>query len=335
MTDADAEVLVVGAGIAGLTAAATLAAAGRSVIVVDKGRGVGGRMATRRIGEAVFDHGAQFFTMPGEELTSLAEQWRDAGVAVPWFHGRLLPDGSMDPDGHVRWRGTPSMTAVAKHLARDLDVRTGWRLTSLTATGSGWRAEVDEGQPIHAEATVLTAPVPQALALLDAGGVTLSVEDDLELRAVEYHPCLAVLARLDAPAGLPAPGAWRLDTEPVEFVADNQAKGISPVPALTVHAGPRTSREWWDRSDDEVVSGLLAAVPGLVAGPVDGAAQVHRWRFARPVECRGEPARVLADLPPAVLAGDIFSGPLVGGAARSGLAAARLLHRLWANPHSE
>ena len=336
MTDAspDAEVLVVGAGIAGLMAAATLAGAGRSVIVVDKGRGVGGRMATRRIGDAVFDHGAQFFTTPGEELTSLAEQWRDAGVVVPWFDGRLCPDGSMDPDGHVRWRGASGMTAVAKHLARDLDVRTGCRLTSLTATGRGWRAEVADGEDIRADALVLTAPVPQSLALLDAGGVALSTVDDAELRAVEYHPCLAVLAVLDGPAGLPAPGAWRLDTEPVEFVADNQAKAISPAPALTVHAGPRTSREWWDRVDADVAAGLLAAVPGLAAAPVDGAVQVQRWRFARPVQCRPEPARLLADLPPAVVAGDVFAGPLVGGAARSGLAAARLLHSLWADSRS-
>ena len=331
MTDPDADVLVVGAGIAGLMAAATLAGAGRSVIVVDKGRGVGGRMATRRIGEAVFDHGAQFFTMPGAELTALAEQWADAGVAVPWFRGRLLPDGAMAPDGHVRWRGAPSMTAVAKHLAHDLDVRTGWRLTSLTPTGSGWQADNDDGEAVRSDAVVLTAPVPQSLALLDAGGVTLSSVDDLELRAIEYHPCLAVLAPLDAPAGLPGPGAWRLDTEPVEFVADNQVKGISPVPALTVHADPRTSREWWDRSDAEVVSSLLAAVPGLAAAPVDGVAQVQRWRFARPVECRAEPARVLVDLPPAVVAGDVFGGPLVGGAVRSGRAAAGLLHSLWAD----
>ena len=42
-------VVVVGAGVAGLTAARSLAAFS-DVVVVDKGRGVGGRLATRRIG---------------------------------------------------------------------------------------------------------------------------------------------------------------------------------------------------------------------------------------------------------------------------------------------
>ncbi|MSO32728.1 MAG: FAD-dependent oxidoreductase, partial [Ilumatobacteraceae bacterium] len=60
-------VVVVGAGIAGLTAARALSHAGHSVIVLDKGRSVGGRMATRRIGDATVDHGAQFFTVRSDD----------------------------------------------------------------------------------------------------------------------------------------------------------------------------------------------------------------------------------------------------------------------------
>ena len=43
----DADVVIVGGGIAGLVAARELVASGLRVIVLEKGRGVGGRMATR------------------------------------------------------------------------------------------------------------------------------------------------------------------------------------------------------------------------------------------------------------------------------------------------
>ncbi len=56
------DVLVIGVGMSGMAAASELSRAGRKVMVVDKGRAVGGRMASRRIGEAVFDHGAQLIT---------------------------------------------------------------------------------------------------------------------------------------------------------------------------------------------------------------------------------------------------------------------------------
>jgi hypothetical protein len=113
----------------------------------------------------------------------------------------------------------------------------------------------------------------------------------------------------------------------LDWVADNQRKGISPVPALTVHAGPSTSRDLWDAPDAEVVSALLGAVPGLAAAPVADGVQVQRWRYARPVSPSDDLARKLLGLPPVVLAGDAFAGSRVPGAAASGWAAAELLLR--------
>ncbi|MFW6261976.1 MAG: FAD-dependent oxidoreductase, partial [Spirochaetota bacterium] len=81
------DVLIIGAGIAGLTAARRLVDAGRDVIVVDKGRGVGGRMATRRFSGATFDHGAQFISVRTEEFGSIMERWLADGVAELWSHG--------------------------------------------------------------------------------------------------------------------------------------------------------------------------------------------------------------------------------------------------------
>ena len=74
--------IVVGAGISGLLAAGALQGEGWNVTVLDKGRGVGGRMATRRVGGGTFDHGAQFFTVRGERFAGLVEDWLEAGVAA-------------------------------------------------------------------------------------------------------------------------------------------------------------------------------------------------------------------------------------------------------------
>ena len=55
--------IVVGAGIAGLCSAHVLQDSGMPVVVLDQGRAVGGRLATRVIKQGVFDYGAQFFTV--------------------------------------------------------------------------------------------------------------------------------------------------------------------------------------------------------------------------------------------------------------------------------
>jgi predicted NAD/FAD-dependent oxidoreductase len=321
-------VLVIGAGIAGLVAARDLQADGAEVVVVDKARGVGGRLATRRLGDegATADHGAQFFTARSAEFAAEAAAWLADGVAEPWFTGVLGREGIVADDGELRYRGVPAMTGIAKHLAAGLDVRLQARVAFLETLGAGWRASFEDPEvaPIEADAVVITAPVPQALDLLLR--VPLDRVDLLSLDAIEYHPCIALMVATTVPDALTlAPlGARRPSGEPVAWVADNQVKGVSPAPSITVHAGPETSDELWRQPDDEVRRVLGAAV-GLDPAAVV-ASSVQRWRYAQAVRAHPEPALVLRGLPPAVVAGDAFGeGGRVEGAARSGMAAARLL----------
>jgi predicted NAD/FAD-dependent oxidoreductase len=326
-TTTTSTVVVVGAGAAGLSAARRLAGDHR-VMVIDKGRGVGGRMATRRLGSATFDHGAQFVTTHSPEFADEVERWCDAGVARPWYRGRVGASGVQDHDGHVRYCGATSMNAVAKHLADGLDVRRSTRATAIEAQGERWRIPLDTGDELLADAVVLTAPVPQSLELLAAGSTVLGDEDRRALERIEYEPCLAVMACLDSPAELPDPGAVAPTAGPLEWIADNHAKGISAVPALTLHAGAEASSALWDVPDELVVAELVAAA-GVAIGRalVATDSSVQRWRYARPSVSHPERCLAASGLPPLVLAGDAFGEPKVEGAVRSGSAAAAALRQ--------
>ena len=65
--------IIIGAGLSGLVAAHELVKNNWEVLVLDKGRGVGGRLATRRAAEAKFDHGAQYFSTKTPDFQSFAE----------------------------------------------------------------------------------------------------------------------------------------------------------------------------------------------------------------------------------------------------------------------
>ncbi len=315
--------IVVGAGLSGLTAARSLAG-DFEVVVLDKGRGVGGRMATRRIGAATLDHGAQFFTTHTAEFAEVVARWVAAGVAQPWFAGRVGPHGVDEADGHVRFRGVASMNAVAQHLAEALDVRRSTAVQAVTRSDEGWLVTTVDGAEFATDAVLLTAPVPQSLALLAAGGVELADDDRRALQAIEYEPCLAVMAVLDGPPSLPPPGAVDPADGPIDWMTDNHRKGVSAVPAVTIHATAEFSREHWQADDETVVAALLAAA-NLGAGALAEATQVQRWRYARPITVH--PTRHLAARGHAglVFAGDAFGGAKVEGAVLSGIAAAEVL----------
>lgn len=306
-------ITVIGAGLSGLVAARSLASRGHSVIVLDKGRGVGGRLATRRIGEAVFDHGAQFFTVRDPKFQALVDGWLAADVVRVWCHGF-----GAEQDGFPRYVGSAGMTSIAKHLAMGLDVRTSALVFSvLPAATGGWTTTLDTGEAFDSDAIILTAPIPQSFGFAFTGGV----EFPEELRTIDYDRTLGLLVALDGSPAIPSPGALQNPDGVFSFVGDNQAKGISPVPAVTFHANPQWSAEHWDTPHDEAEELLRSAAAAYLGNASILASNFKRWRFATPQ--RNWPDRFWSnDAGNMVVAGDAFAGPRVEGAALSGLAAA-------------
>lgn len=313
--------VIVGAGVAGLAAARELTRGGAVVIVLEADSRVGGRLASPAFGGAVFDDGAQFFTARSERFRAMADDWLRAGTAVEWSRGFADADGRYEPDGRPRYSGAAGMESLARDLARDLDIRHGQRVERVERAEGGWRIVTTGGESHVADAVILALPVPSGLNLLDAGRVALPAEARGALDALEYDPCISVLAALDGPSGVPKPGGVQLGTEPVRWLADNQRKGISAVPAVTIHAATGYSRERWAAADAEIVRELVTSVRGLLTADV-GEARVSRWRYSQPREPRSESCLLALAIPALVFAGDAFGDAKVEGAALSGLAAA-------------
>ncbi len=311
------DVLIVGAGIAGLLCAVELHRAGLRVRVLDKGRGFGGRMATRRMGGGRIDHGAQYFTVREPRFQRYVDGWLEAGVVCEWF--RHLPEDS-NPEGYPRYRGANGMTDVPKALAAEVDVRREQRVVSLARETDGWRAETVSGACFHGSRLVLATPLPQSLMLLDTSGVRFANGKEEALRAVHYEKGLATLAILDGPSGLPAPGGVKIREAPLTWIADNRMKGISPeVHAITLHADPEFSETHWDSPDAVRGPLMLEAAGGWLASDVVEYA-CHRWGFTTPVNPWPERYFMNEGLG-LLLTGDAFGGRRVEGAALSGLAA--------------
>lgn len=311
-------VVVVGAGISGLLAAGELHRQGVKVTVLDKGRGVGGRMATRRSGNLVFDHGCQFFTARTPEFQRLCRQWVQEGVARQWF------DSDRD-GGHPRYRGVPSMTAVAKCLARDQAVCRGEKVIWMNYQRGTWILRTEAGQEYDAHYVILAMPVPQALELLENSGIVLPERARASLARIKYDKTITVLAELDGPSGLGAAGILELDEpEPLRLIVDNHLKGVSPDGvAVTLHSGPAYAERRFDDSKNVWIDRLTRTAEPHLKSRIKSAT-AHRWRFANSLgkqeeDCYFNPKLHL------MLAGDGFGGPRVEGAALSGLAAGRKL----------
>ena len=325
MSENQRSCVVVGAGISGLLVAKALNEKGWTVTVLDKGRGVGGRMATRRIGRGNFDHGAQFFTVRGERFAGLVEDWLGAGVATEWTRGFADPEGRPNEDGYPRYRGTEGMTSIPKYISRGLDVRTGEKAVRVDDTDDGWEVVCESGSRVAGNALVLTAPVPQALDLASSGSYSLPDGARRQLEAISYDPCLALMVLLDGSTGVPEPGGMQIKGEPLDWIGDNRRKGISEAPAVTVHAGPEWSRSHFEDDETAITESMISRAGDLLGTDLSPAVvetSLARWRYSWVTNPHPDPCLIASDDPPLLFCGDAFGQPKVEGAALSGLAAA-------------
>lgn len=307
------DIVVVGAGLSGLTAARSLQEKRHKVIVLDKGRGLGGRMATRRISTsdgstAVFDHGAQFFTVRDQQFQKLVDEWITDGIVREWCRGFV------SEDGHPRYVVNNGMTALTKHIAQGLDVRTStlvFAIKPCDVDPARWTVVIDDNSRIDCDAVVMTCPLPQSYSLT----VTTGVELPQDLLLTDYDRTIGLLAVLDGPSAVPAPGGMQNADDVFSWIGDNQAKGISSIPAITFHANPTWSSAHWDDSLEDGLALITQAAQKYLGNAQIVASEYKKWRFATPRKVWPDPFFAAGTL---VFAGDAFAGPKVEGAVLSG-----------------
>ncbi|MFZ4754708.1 MAG: NAD(P)/FAD-dependent oxidoreductase [Miltoncostaeaceae bacterium] len=305
-------VAVIGAGIAGLVAARDLTAGGHEVVVIEKSRGLGGRMAARRVEGMVLDHGLPVLEVPSGGV--LAGLVRD-----------LAADGLVHLDGDaVAWPA--GMTVLPKAMAGAVEVLLGTRVSALRESGEGIEIAQDQGNTISmVDAVVITAPAPQAVELLATLPDAVARVD--ALRAVEYDPAVMVLAGLsiDEPGWLAA----RPDSAPIAYVINEAVKGRAPIDGVipvVIRLRPDDSARLFDAPDDTVLGEVLPALAGVMghAAPTVWT-QVKRWRYAT-ARTRIDQEVVNPAGSRVIIAGDaVAAGPGIEDVARTGQWAARRL----------
>ncbi len=307
MTPDRKPVVVIGAGIAGLACARRLAQAGLPVLVVDKGRGIGGRVATRRAGGLQFDHGAQYVTAEAAGFTDVLESLSQNGKVALWA------DGS----GRSHTVGTPGMSALPKALGAGLEVRQNALVSGVQAVAGTWQVRVGDADLV-AERVVITVPAPQVAGLLGAGHPLV-----MALHPVRLAPCLTLMAAIDGPA----PFVTRKDADdPLAWIAQDSSKPGRPggdATAWVAQASTAFSLHHLEKTPAEIAALMLPLLLDRLGATPDSVTHVeaHRWRHARVTTALGQPF-LRSDDASLYLGGDWCIGPRVEAAWTSGTAIA-------------
>lgn len=345
-------ILIIGAGVSATALALRLAATDvgektqseLTITLVDKSRGVGGRMATRRRDGFAFDHGAQFFTARSAEFRALIEAEMARGTVAEW-RPRLTTLEKQRPAYKREWFephyvAAPSMTALCKSALGQLsergaaELRLGAQVTSLErsdgAAGARWRAMCGD-EPLGSYDFVVSAAPCRQTELLFAGTGFAGTE---AMARASHLPCFSLMVGLERMPELNFDLAV-VKQSPIALIVANDSKpGRIGRGSLLVHSDNEWARDHLEDDLASVQAHLLGELSALV--PIEAEAlshvDLHRWRFAKTELAADDD--FLLDAPNALAAcGDwclggrvedaFLSGYRLGDALRQHLAAGR------------
>lgn len=285
--------LIIGAGLSGLLLGQGLKEKNVDFLILEKSRGVGGRLATRRIDNQGFDHGAGFLKFD-PTLINLTHE-------MNLHHSIKLSDEGMVFEG--------GMTTLPKALAQNLPIQKETRALKIEKNKDHWIVDTESGESFITKILVITAPIPQALELLKDSGIELSPKSNLT--KVTYSK-----------------GVLALFVAKTQGFPENPGLGVHsilPMGMRSLHPEGfvlRMKEEWSENNFDQVNEELLKRLTLIFEAafkekPSITSAELKKWRYLQPLKSLKVPYEEAA--PSLFLCGDGFLYPDVRGSIHSAL----------------
>ena len=289
-------IAIIGAGIAGAAAARHLGQYGLETAVFDKGRGVGGRLATRRDAGRAYDHGAPFVSASGGHFARFLHECVQNGTAAVWG----------DRGVEARMIGLPGMSAIARSALSGAEVRPAFEVAALERDAAGWTLVAKDGDRAAGyEAVLVTVPSPQAAPLLRPVHTAFAEAAD----DASYSPCWTLMmAGEGIDAAMAGTAEDALAADGIAMLVPNGAKSGRGADTLVAHAGAAWSQARLEDERPAVAADLAALVCRRLGLPEPEVAMAHRWRFARLARVSGRGPDYDADAALGI-AGDWCLGP--------------------------
>lgn len=300
--------IIVGAGISGLYAAYHLQKKGLSVLLIEKSKSVGGRMATRRVENYKFDHGAQFIDSSISENSDLDKILTESSTLSPW----------VTKNDRILKASQNGMTQIPKFLARDLNIVFSERVIQINLENKELNEILCESQNKYScKNVIFSSPLTQSLDILDQSNLSYPSS----LKEIRYASAIVALFSLhDIPLALKSMTYLDKISDEILSISNQESKKVSPHPAFTMIMTPNWSSQYFNESEQDLIQILkdkfikqIAASEAFSFKDV----QIKKWRFSHPLNTHTSVYLKLPHQKNVYLIGDAFGGASVTGAVKS------------------
>jgi renalase len=279
---------IIGAGIAGMTAASRMSGEGYKVAVFEKARGTGGRLSSKRVtaangGFMAFDLGCVSITAKSEAFSDQLEDWHSKGVVEPWC---------LDHQDLTHYVAVPRNSALTRYLSKELECHYSTRVSSIQRVNDLWHLftteDESEGEKLLAisKNLIIAAPPAQTFDLLPIDSplkgelesvkvgaqwvMGLEIDNALSGSHSIQYPQSDVIYSISQESRKPG----RRDSE------SHNDNHLGPV-ILQVQARSDWTSNHLDSTKDQVIAALSAELEHCLQQPLEVInAYAHRWLYS-------------------------------------------------------
>jgi renalase len=277
---------VIGAGIAGLTAASEISRRGYKLAVFEKARGTGGRLSSKRVANAdgkfmAFDLGCVSLTGATESFSQQLKDWHLKGVIEPWCN---------DDQELTHYVAVPRNSALTRYLSKNLACHFSTQVSSIKHIDNIWHlfTQDDDGERllIKSRNVIIATPSPQAFNLLPAGSHLKHELEKVEVGA-QWVMGLELDNTLSSAHPILYPNSDIIFSISQESRKpkrrDNLAHGdhVYGSTILQIQATSDWTRQHLELTHEQVSSALLGELEHHIQPPIGIInAYVHRWLYS-------------------------------------------------------
>jgi len=283
------DILVIGAGIAGLSFARTIKQQGHDVLILERSRAVGGRCATWRHADMAMDYGVPFLHARSPLFWQTVDQLLGADVLYGWpqrvqGNGLTCQPRALDPGvHHAALHG--GLNTLAKKLAEGLEILRESEVTTIKTIHGGVQLS-GANFSLSTQTLILAAANSESLRLLKDSDFGSSTAGAMALFGLAPTlPTLSLLVFYDTPPEQPA---WELllpeTSASIQLISNESSKNVAGNKiCLCIQARPDWSRQCLNSPNEEWTRDILRDAALLLGDWVmkPDWQRPHRWLDSR------------------------------------------------------
>ena len=285
------KIAIIGAGISGLTVAKELAKL-NEIVVFDKSRGIGGRMATRRVDGYHFDHGAQFFTAESEEFKELCQKAKSDGIIEEWncnfaeITGNKINKKCQFGNDKAHFIAKPQMNSLCKYMGKDLNILLSKKISSVNFDNSKWTLKTLENEIFEDfDYLILAIPSHQAVNLIPANFKYFDIVANIKM-----YGCFTLMLGFHEDINLEFDAALVKESN-ISWISVNSSKPERPKGLSLV---VNSSNKWADENIEEeleiIKEKMITSLKEIINFDFNNIdyQNIHRWSYANAALRKGD-----------------------------------------------